>query len=85
MLSLFLNSQWNSDSDSDSEESFDERPPPSKSLQRSRNVAARRPVPKSNRSRPAPKRDDKKKQRRRGGSDSSDESSLDSENGATNR
>ncbi|KAJ1526021.1 hypothetical protein ONE63_009194 [Megalurothrips usitatus] len=79
--------EWNSNSDSESDESFDERPPPSKSVQRNRNVPPRRPVGASisNRPRTTPRRDDKRKQNRRRGSDSSDESSLDSENGATNR
>ncbi|XP_034241206.1 chromodomain-helicase-DNA-binding protein 1 isoform X3 [Thrips palmi] len=78
-------SQWNSDSESDSQDSYDERPPPSKSVQqRNRNIAARRPIAKPS-AHSSSRRDDKKTQKRRRGSDSSDESSLDSENGGTNR
>ncbi|KAK3920680.1 Chromodomain-helicase-DNA-binding protein 1 [Frankliniella fusca] len=79
--------KWNSDSESESEDSYDERPPPSKSVQRNRIVPSRRPIAKLNAggSRSSVSKDDKKNQRRRRGSDSSDESSLDSENGATNR
>ncbi|XP_026286937.1 chromodomain-helicase-DNA-binding protein 1 isoform X2 [Frankliniella occidentalis] len=77
--------QWNSDSGSESEESYDERPPPSKSVQRNRTIPSRRPIAKSHAggSRSSARKDDQKNRRR--GSDSSDESSLDSENGATNR
>ena len=79
--------EWNSESGSESDDSFGERAPPSKSVQRNRNIQSRRPVGKVNlsRSHALTRHDDKRKPRRRRGSDSSDESSLDSENGATNR